>query len=94
MATVRGLLRNLDFADKPVLIALNKIDRCDPSVVAGLVRSYGGVPISALDSGTFGPLLKRIEENLWGMGDPVDDGSRPRSEETPSLESALQKDAV
>jgi len=62
---VHGLLGQLELTDKPVLTVLNKIDRADPDLVRGLAARYDGVPICALDRGTFGPLLEAMEQRLW-----------------------------
>jgi len=64
-AEVRRLLGELELGHKKTIIVLNKIDKCDPEHVNGLVERYNGVPLSALDSSTFGPLLDRIERHLW-----------------------------
>jgi len=66
--TVCELLAKLDLGDKPVLVVLNKIDRCDQGLVQGLSRNYKAIPISALDRTTFGALLEAMENLLWPEG--------------------------
>lgn len=63
--TVTGLLDDLDLGRKTTLNVLNKIDKCDPDTVAGLIERYDAIPVSALDRATFGPLMKILEEHLW-----------------------------
>lgn len=64
--TVVRLLKDLELDSKPRINVLNKIDKADPDVVQGLIKQYDGVPICALDSSTFKPLLERMELILWG----------------------------
>ena len=63
--TVQALLAELHLNVKPTVVVLNKSDRCEAQVMAGLVERFGGIPICALDRGTFGPLLECLEEVLW-----------------------------
>jgi GTP-binding protein HflX len=63
--TVRKLLIELSLDDKPVVNVVNKVDRCDVDTARGLVNQYDGVPVCALDRGTFAPLLERMERLLW-----------------------------
>lgn len=63
--TVQALLAELRLNHKPVVLALNKSDLCDPATLRGLAIRYGAVPICALDQNTFGPLLSAIETALW-----------------------------
>lgn len=64
-AAVRHLLGELELDDKPVLHLLNKIDRCDAETLHGLCARFEGLPVCALDRGTFDALLQRMEEYLW-----------------------------
>lgn len=64
-AAVRKILAELEYDDKPCLTVLNKADKCDPEILAQLVKKYDGIAISALDKGTFPELLQRMEEYLW-----------------------------
>jgi GTP-binding protein HflX len=70
--TVTGQLKQLGLGDKQELVVLNKTDQCDPAVVEGLQRQYGGVPVCALDRSTFGPLIDALEGRLWA---PADDAA-------------------
>lgn len=63
--TVCGLLAELDLHRKPIVTVLNKIDCCDAQTVCGLSRRYGAVPVCALNTATFGPLLDAIQARLW-----------------------------
>ena len=67
---VREVLVELDLEQKHALVVLNKIDRCKQETVEGLVREYSGIPLSALDSSTFRPLLGAMERALWGVAAP------------------------
>lgn len=62
---VRSLLCDLDLAHIPAVVILNKIDLCDRDTVDALVRRFDGVPVSALNRDSFGPLLQAIEQRLW-----------------------------
>jgi GTPase len=62
---VQDLLRELDLAGKPVLVVLNKTDKADPGDLPGLMRQYNAIPVCALDTGTFTPLMEALEERLW-----------------------------
>ncbi|MCP4641549.1 MAG: GTPase HflX [bacterium] len=62
---VRDLLEELGLGGKPVLVVLNKMDRCSDDLVRGLKMQYDGVAISALDHATFGPLMDAMEQRLW-----------------------------
>lgn len=62
---VQSILVDLEFDDKPCLIILNKSDACESEALDQLVQQYDGIAISALTSDSFGPLLERMEEQLW-----------------------------
>lgn len=63
--TVHSLLRELELDSTPVCHVLNKMDKCDPDVLSGLIEQFQGIAISALDRDTFGDLLNRMEADLW-----------------------------
>jgi GTP-binding protein HflX len=63
--TVRQILGTLHLQDKPVVTVLNKTDLCDPDRVAALARRFRGVPVCALDRGSFEPLVEVLEAHLW-----------------------------
>lgn len=65
MATVGQILADLDLNQKPAILVLNKIDLCEPSILDGLSRNYGGIQICAQDPQTFTLLLEEIEHRLW-----------------------------
>jgi GTP-binding protein HflX len=65
VAVVESTLRDLGLHQKPIVFVLNKQDLCDPAELAGLVKKYDGVAVSALKKSTFGPLMKRLESKLW-----------------------------
>ncbi len=62
---VQELLTELGLDSKPIISVINKIDRCDPATVEGLVYRFNGIPICAIDRDTFGPLLETMERILW-----------------------------
>lgn len=59
------LLTELELDQKPMLIVLNKMDRCDEETLAGVTERYHGIQVSAIDRETFGPLMEAIERELW-----------------------------
>ena len=63
--TVDAILEKLRLQRIPRFLVLNKTDRLDPREVSAVARRTGGIPISALDPGTFEPLLTRMERLLW-----------------------------
>ncbi|MEW6665769.1 MAG: GTPase HflX [Thermodesulfobacteriota bacterium] len=70
MQTVTSILRRLELDEIPCLLLLNKVDRVDPAVAAGLARRTDGIPICALDSGSLHPLLQEMERRLWPAEEP------------------------
>jgi len=65
MGAVEKILEDLGLKFIPLLRVFNKADKLDRETAEVLCRSFGGICISALDSGTFPPLLRAIEENLF-----------------------------
>ncbi len=64
--TVEKILAELDLSQKPAILVLNKSDLLDETGRAPLKKMFAdSVLISALDRGTFMPLLMTIEEKLW-----------------------------
>jgi GTP-binding protein HflX len=59
---VEKLLHELQLDPIPCLQLFNKIDLVDPDTGDARIREYDGIPISALDSGTFMPFLERAEK--------------------------------
>src|SRR5690606_29839082 len=65
---VSRILGELDLAEKPRLLAGNKIDRLPPADAARLATSVGAIAFSALDQVSLSPLLAAIERELWKEG--------------------------
>jgi len=65
---VNTILRNLDLADIPQLLVLNKADKVDPETTWALCRRMGGVAVSSLKRETFPPLMQELAIRLWGLG--------------------------
>jgi GTP-binding protein HflX len=66
MASVEALLAELDLERLALLRVFNKIDKVEDAFAKRICRRFGGIAISALDTGTFLPLLQEIEEMIWG----------------------------
>jgi GTP-binding protein HflX len=67
MRAVDQVLASLDLAEKPRLVVFNKIDRLGGAAELH-AEPYGALCISALDRGTFPPMLSAIERELWKEG--------------------------
>ena len=68
-AAVEALLRDLGVADRPMILALNKIDRLDPADdLAALVLREGGVAVSATAGAGLDRLLTAIHAALPQAG--------------------------
>ena len=78
---VRRILVELHLDRKPSLVVLNKSDLCDAQMLHALAGEYAGIPVSALDQGTFGPLLEAMETQLWQESAPPFDSKRPTHEQ-------------
>ena len=65
---VTGIRRDLEPAEKPRLLAFNKLDRAEPEEAQRRARAYGGLLLSALDRETLAPLLHSVENELWKEG--------------------------
>lgn len=64
MDAVEGILAELELVDIPVIVTLNKIDRCDREEVAKLARATGGVAVSAKTGEGLDELIGRINGAL------------------------------
>ncbi len=65
MRAVEQLLSDLDLPDRPVLLALNKVDRVvEPHDLRRLAGDSGGIPVSAVTGAGLGELLAAIEGAL------------------------------
>ena len=72
MTAVETLLRELEVAEQPRLVVLNKLDCLeDPAIAAGLVRTRGGVAVSARTGDGLEVLLEAIRARLPRAGRPV-----------------------
>jgi GTP-binding protein HflX len=72
LTAVETLLRELQVAEHPRLLVLNKLDRLeDPLIAAGLVRIRGGVAVSARTGEGLGELLAAIGSLLPRRNGPV-----------------------
>jgi GTP-binding protein HflX len=65
MGAVEKILEDLDLKRIPLLRVFNKADQVDRETAAGLGRAFRAICISALDPGTFPPLLRAMEEKLF-----------------------------
>ncbi len=63
--SVEKILDQLGLSETPRLLIFNKTDRITTEEAENLSRRYDAIAISALDTGTFPPLLRAIEEQLW-----------------------------
>jgi len=64
MEAVEKILEELELNRIPLLRVFNKVDKVDPEIANRLGQAFGAVCISALDPGTFPPLLEKVEEKL------------------------------
>ena len=65
MATVEGLLKELEIDQTPVLIVFNKQDQVAPVLTQNLCRLYDAIAIEARNPATLSPLIARIQSILW-----------------------------
>jgi GTP-binding protein HflX len=65
IGSVEAILEDLGLGEKERVQVFNKCDRLGPEEARRLAARFGAVPISALDRGTFGPLLDAVEESIW-----------------------------
>jgi GTPase len=64
MFAVERLIEKLGFAEIPRLRVFNKQDLVSSEIVANLCDTYDGTAVSALDSKTFPPLIRRMEDEI------------------------------
>ncbi len=90
-AEVRRLLSELELSHLPSLVVLNKIDLCDDDTVEALARRFDGIPVSALDQRTFGPLFDAIAQRLWSAQTAAAAADREQAEhaDPESVRSAI-----
>lgn len=65
--SVEGILDELGIKDKAKILVFNKIDKISQKEVENITSRYNGIAISALNPNSFLPLLKAIEQNIWGQ---------------------------
>jgi len=65
MQTTEALLTELGLDQVPRLVVYNKSDQLIPGHAAAIARSTNAVAVSALDRASLGPLLGRINEELF-----------------------------
>jgi len=76
LETTRKLLAELDLDRVPRLLVCNKVDGLSPEIGRHLARRAGGIPVSARDPGTLGPLRESIRDALLAVrGDDLDGGA-------------------
>jgi GTP-binding protein HflX len=68
IVAVERLLEELDVADQPTVLVLNKIDCLDPTILAAIVGRRGGVAVSAGTGEGMAALLARIQASLPATG--------------------------
>lgn len=71
MASVERVLEDLSLTHIPCIRALNKQDRVDSALLAGLQSRFDGIFISARDARTLPPLIEKMEQMIqktppWG----------------------------
>ncbi len=65
VAAVEALLAELELPERPVIVAINKVDRLEGEfALRGLIERWSGVAISALTGAGIDELLARIDEAL------------------------------
>jgi GTP-binding protein HflX len=66
-SVVDKTLSELGLNTKPIMLALNKMDRMPAGAAPNLARRFGGVAICALDRNSLLPLLERMDAILWSQ---------------------------
>jgi len=64
MKAVEKLLEKLDLERIPTIRVFNKKDLVPSETADNLCAAYNGVAVSAIDPGTFPPLIKRMEDDI------------------------------
>jgi GTP-binding protein HflX len=82
-------LGELDLGQKRSVVVLNKIDKASPETVEELVRKYDGIPVSALDKATFGPLLRAIEHHFWPEPSPERRAETAQDQAAPAMRDVI-----
>ncbi len=61
---VNRILRELGLSETPTIYALNKRDRAPLQQIRTMIRETGGIPVSANNPQTLGPLVERLESGV------------------------------
>ncbi len=69
MASVDAILGEIGLDRLPRVVVFNKTDLVNPLWARAIAHRFNGVLCSALDPGSFGPLLERIESEIWKEND-------------------------
>ncbi len=64
MSAVEQLIEKLELDEIPMIRVFNKQDKADMELIRRTCTAYDGIGISALDSKTFAPLIKRMEDEI------------------------------
>ncbi len=64
LAAVERLLEQLNLGGVPMIRVFNKEDLIDPVTLGNICASYDGIGVSAIDTKTFAPLIKRMEDEI------------------------------
>lgn len=78
MAAVELVLKELDVTETPRLLVWNKIDCVEPARVEQLLRTHGGLAISAATGNGLEGLLLDLERRLWKPGKELNPLGRAR----------------
>ena len=62
--SVERIVTELGLSLTPMVYAVNKADRATPEQVDALVRTTGGVPVSANNAASLGPLIDRLADRV------------------------------
>jgi GTP-binding protein HflX len=62
---VRKILAELDLAEKPEVLILNKADRVSPEERESLAKRFSGLPISALNGEGIEEMLLAVERVVF-----------------------------
>jgi len=73
MGSVDALLLEIGLDHIPRLMVFNKVDQVNQLWAKAIARRFNGVVCSAIDPGTFGEVLNKIEERLWPGNQPASD---------------------
>ncbi|MEW6348123.1 MAG: GTPase HflX [Thermodesulfobacteriota bacterium] len=82
MTAVEQVLEKLELDEIPVIRVFNKQDKAGMELVRRTCAAYDGIGISALDSKTFPPLIKRMEDEIIHLMTSAD--SLEKKQEPPS----------